>query len=335
MFKPPLRLSKPGFYEMEAADYHADPSLIPSLSSSIAKKLIMDTPRHAYHAHPRLNENFKSKSEKKFNLGSVVHELILGKGGGYEVLEFESYTSKAAKEARDAALAFGKVPILENQFGEALLMRDAVFDRLSEIHVCRDIFLQDADTFQNGTAEHVMIWNEPNGAICRAMIDWHGPDEHELWDIKTTGAGLSDAAIDRTIENLGYDLSAAFYVRGVNALCPHLQGRVKWRWIFVEDEEPFECRVIEPTESTLALGDRKARYANEIWTQCMLSGRWPGYPNEIYHQTMPEWAERRWLDRELKFSDDGIDPITSVVPERSLPTETVFSEHLIKWDDRL
>ena len=72
-------------HDITAADYHSDCCDEPSLSSSIAGLLIDQTPKHAWTAHPRLNPNFKPESSPAMNLGSVAHELLLGKGGGFEI----------------------------------------------------------------------------------------------------------------------------------------------------------------------------------------------------------------------------------------------------------
>ncbi len=48
--------NRPGFYTMSEAAYHADPCADPSLSRSIAEKLILESPRHAHAAHPRLTK---------------------------------------------------------------------------------------------------------------------------------------------------------------------------------------------------------------------------------------------------------------------------------------
>src|SRR3979411_2799004 len=84
---PGSRLPVGLHFDVQAADYHADPCERPSLSSSIAKILIEKTPRHAWTAHPWLNPNFVPKQDSKFDLGSAVHELMLGKGVGYTVIE--------------------------------------------------------------------------------------------------------------------------------------------------------------------------------------------------------------------------------------------------------
>jgi hypothetical protein len=285
-------------HDVPAADYHADPAELPSLSSSVAEIIVEKTPRHAWCAHPRLNPGFaawkarqEKKSEGKFNLGNVVHELMLGKGGGFEILDFPDYKTKVAQVLRSDAREAGLTPILRHQHAQALeIVREACY-ALADI----------SEWGQGGDSETVLIWRQ-EGVLCRAMLDWLDPDFTQIWDIKTTSAGLSDLALSRTIVNNGYDLSAAFYVLGMTAIFPDLAGRFKFRWIFVETEEPFEVRVIEADATTLAIGLKKANYAIEKWRRCMEDGphisRWPGYPRRIESLDYPQWAESTWLARE-------------------------------------
>ena len=301
----PLRLG-PGIYEdMTAAAYHADPGANPTLSSSIAKTILAQTPRHAWCAHPRLNPTFGPEEGSKFSLGSVVHEILLGRGAGFDVLEYDDYRTKDAKEKRDASWLAGRTPILEHQHVAAVAMADAVISRIRLVPECRPLFLGGpaARGFVAGRGERVLIWRDAGGPLCRAMVDWMGPTDAEIWDVKTTGAGLSDYAIGRTVAALDYDLSAGFYLRGLNALLPHLAGRFKWRWIFIEDAEPFECRVVDADAAILALGDRKAALAIEKWRRCLDADLWPGYAPEVTRVACPPWNEARWMERELTDPD--------------------------------
>jgi len=309
----------PGIHRgVPAAAYPGDPAPDPSLSSSIAKTLLKRTPRHAWHEHPRLNPAYAADDEAKFDIGSVAHELLLGKGSGFEIIEAEDWRTKAAQEARKAARAAGKTPILDRQHGEALFIVDAVTERLMQIPECAGLFTDGAaEQLQNGQAETVLIWQDIGGPWCRAMIGWWGPTDVDVWDFKTTDAGLSDAEIRRTIFNLGYDLSAAFYIRGLTALRPELAGRFRWRWIFAETKAPYEVRVISADPTTLTMGDRRAALAIAKWHRCMTSGEWPGYAPDVSSVGYPEWAEGQWLDRELADEDAGeMVPLSGPMPSR-------------------
>jgi len=276
-------------YNVSAAAYHADPCEKPSLSSSVAKILIEKTPRHAWHAHPRLNPDFAADKSPKFDLGSAVHELMLGKGVGYTVIDAADYRGKEAQQARQKARESGTVPLLGEQYKQAVGIAKEALDALAKM----DVHLED---YRN---EGVLIW-ENHELPCRAMVDSIGRGIHQIWDIKTTSAGLSDFAIARNIVNFGYDLQAAFYIKGMEALFQELTDRIEFRWVFVETDPPYDLRVIQADATTLEFGRRKAGAAMLMWAACMSSGNWPGWPRGIGKITYPSWAESAWLDRELQ-----------------------------------
>lgn len=301
--------------DVSAVQYHADPGADPTLSSSIAKVILDSTPRHAWTAHPRMNPSFVASDDTKFSVGSVAHEMLLGKGGGFDVLDFADWRSGGAKTARAKSWEAGRTPILGHQHLAAGEMVDAVVARLRVIPETLALFAGGSVSLglENGYGERVLVWRDIGGPLCRAMIDWQGPSPAEVWDVKTTGYGLSDYELTRTIANLGYDLSAAFYLRGIAALMPEMAGRFRFRWIFVEDAEPFEVRVLEPTAEMLELGDRKAALAIAKWQDCISKDLWPGYPPVVTRVSPLAWAMERHLEREQN-DDDAMRMVVSSRP---------------------
>jgi len=277
-----------GFYgDITAAAYHADPCPAPSLSSSIAKILIDKTPLHAVQAHPRFTlPTEPPKDDDKFVLGTVAHELLLGKGGGYEVLDFENYKSGDAQKAKKAAKLAGKTPILAEKFKAAQHLEMAARYKLQDQGIELD----------KHTNELVAVWKEGD-AWCRLMADSFD-NNRTIYDIKTTERGLSDSAIAKTIVNLSYDLQAAFYIRGFTKLRPELEGRLRWRWIFIEAEAPFEVKVVELPSVAQEIGARKADYAIRKWQHCLAMDEWPGYARAPQSIELPAWYEAIWLERE-------------------------------------
>jgi hypothetical protein len=277
---------------MAAADYHADPCPEPSLSSSIAKILAWKTPRHAWQEHPRLNDKRETKSESKFDIGSAAHEVLLGRGAGIDVINFDDYRKKEAQELRDKARAAGRTPLLDKEMRLVTEMCWRVGGRLQEEGISL--------TIPERANEVVAIWQEP-GLWLRAMMDSYAFPYID--DLKTTEASLDRASLERQIANLNYDLSAAFYIRGMEALFPELKGKLKFRWIFVEAKPPHELRVMEASGMTLEIGARKVQFAIDKWRACMASGEWPGYPKGTQTAFLPSWAEAAWLDRESEASN--------------------------------
>lgn len=112
----------PGVYFDMAEDvYHSDPCERPSLSSSIGKVLLAQSPRHAWTAHPRLSPKFETGNARKFDLGKAVHAIGLeDKPERIAIIPHADYRTNAAKAARDDALAAGLMPLKTDEYEQAL-----------------------------------------------------------------------------------------------------------------------------------------------------------------------------------------------------------------------
>jgi hypothetical protein len=259
------------YYGVSAAQYHADPCEEPSLSSGIVNLLLAKTPTHARLSHPRLNPTFfKEPPNSAMTLGSAAHEILLGKGGGIEIIDAPNWRKRKgfdAPQRRRDAIAAGLTPVLPTEYAVAKQIADAVLARVQHVRGAERAFRQ-------GTPEVVAVWRD-GGVMCRAMVDWL--DGGSVFDLKTTGAGLSDRALQSKIAG-GLDVQAAFYLRGLEAVTP---DEHKFYWVFVENEPPFESRVIEMHGAVRAEGDRKCSLAIETWGRCLEASHWPGYSLEI------------------------------------------------------
>lgn len=288
-----ITIQDPGFYTLKAEDYHADPCPEPSLSGSIAIPLIHRSPRHAWWQHPRLNpaaEPFEASA--KMDLGSACHKLLLGAGAEIEEIEAENFTTKAAREARDVARAAGRIPMLSKDMQTAHEMVAVAKDRLWNSVEAK------GPGDESGKAEQTMIWRE--GAIwCRGMVDWLSVSRRVVVDYKTTGTSARPDDIERHFYDMNYHLKAAFYERGLDVLDRSYIGRRRFLFLFQETDPPYECSLIEPSESGMTIGRKQATYAIRRWQQCMATGQWPGYGSEVYRAAAPQWIERRWLEREM------------------------------------
>lgn len=291
-----------GFHpDMTAATYHADPAPEPSLSSSIAKILLRDTPRHAFVKHPRLCQDYEPDDDPKFSLGSVAHELLLSRGAGFIVVEADDWRGKEAKAKREEAQAAGLKALLAKDYARAMRLVEVTEDRLFAAGFKLDDMERELPYFWQ---DHKSVW-------CRAMADALDRKTFTVIDFKTTSLGLTDENLARTIDNIGYDLSAGHYIRGLTKLIPESAGRWRWLWVFSEVSQPHECRIVQADKSTLEIGDRKAATAQVIWERCMTAGEWPGYPATIGIAGLPDWSINRWIAREETDPDCAVAPFSS------------------------
>lgn len=285
-----ITLLEPGFYKIPAADYHADPCPEPSLSGSVGIPLVERSPKHAREKHPRLNPAYEREHSNRLDLGTVAHALLFEGGQGLTVIEADNYNKKVHQQARDAAYAENKTPILIGTYEKARKMADIAAQRIEDKF--GPIMHPD-----NGRLECTMIWQE-SSIWCRGLVDCLPNPLTMTLDYKTTENARPDAA-EMTLYRLNYHFKAAFYERGLDVLHPAGIGRRKSHFLFQEIDAPFECSFASPSEAGMTIGRKQITFAIETWQRCMAAGEWPGYSRDVHYASPPPWIERRWMDREL------------------------------------
>ncbi len=280
----------PGFYRMKDKAYHADPCETPSLSSSIAKTIVHVTPLQARADHPRLNGRGPEETvqEAKVNIGSAVHHMLLGNGSEVVEVKYKDWRTDAAKELREEISAARATPLLTKDYLRAENIAEKLRARVRAIV---------PGILVDGAPEVTMVWQDEHGCLCRSRVDWWGPEENDIFDFKTTRSGLDDDSIARLIKD-GLDLRAGHYIRGLRALRPGLRGPVRYRFVFIQQEEPYDLRVVEMDGAGYEIGQRKAAYAAAIFAHCLKARDWPGYPAKITTIEYPKYAETNWMNRE-------------------------------------
>ncbi|MCJ2135620.1 PD-(D/E)XK nuclease family protein [Methylobacterium sp. J-026] len=285
----------PGLFRMPADVYHSDPAPEPSLSSSLAKVLVEKSAEHAYAMHPRLGrapDAEDAESSRAMQTGTAAHRLILGAGAELVVVDADDWRTKAAKEARAAAVTAGKAPVLRLDHATAATLARRVTGRLARVPDCEGFF--------DAPAEVVGIVRHPSGAWLRAMFDRIEVrrDRIILWDVKTGQQSAAPQDLGRRIEGMAMEVQAALYVDVAERLFPRMSGRVSFRWVFCENEAPNAVTVAEIDAATLHIGRRKLAVALHRWNEARTSDVWPGYPAEIIRPEFPDWAAKRWGERE-------------------------------------
>lgn len=291
-YEPGLRIDQPGFYRMSAAAYHADPCATPSLSSSVAKILLRQTPLHAWHAHPRLGPPKEpSEPSAAMRLGTAVHKMVLGAGMDLWVIDAEDFRTKAAKDLRTEGLKAGQEPLLLKEYEQAEVIAEQIKLKLASI-VGASMALSD------GEAELVAIWQEGD-VWCRAMFDRCRVGDMRVWidDLKTSVDISGPEDLGRKIWNMDYHLSAAFYKRAIRALLGDA-FKVTFTFIFAETSAPYEVIATQLDGAAEEIGRRQVCAALKVWSVCQQTGVWNGYPKEVVYAELPAWASAGWEARE-------------------------------------
>lgn len=285
----------PGVHQIDSAAYHRDPAPEPSLSSTLAKTMLLKSPLHAWVDSPRLNPAWEPTDSKTFDIGRAAHRAVLGAGGDYAAIPAELLASngaastKAAKEWIEAARADGLTPLKADEVDQIGIMAEKA----------RAHMLKLGEDLDPARAEMVAI-AQVDGVYCRAMLDNVPLDARApIYDFKTCESAHPQAA-QRAILNYGYDVQAEHY-RQV-WLAATGEDRV-FRFIFQEKSAPHEICVVELGHDTLFMARKKIARAREMWRICLDQGVWPGYPVGIQRIDLPEWAIAQWLERESVEAD--------------------------------
>jgi hypothetical protein len=291
-----MAIQAPGIYEIDEAQYHADPCPAPSLSHSIAKMLLQRSPRHAWAAHPRLGALTDNETDAAMDAGTIIHKLILGRGA--EIVPITAtygpkharagqvvsdYKTDAAQEEREAIRAAGHIPVLLCALPP---LQECAEAALEQMRAHPDL----AAFFAPCRSEAVMAWQDGE-TWCRGIVD-RLPDNPRapLFDIKTTGMSAAPASWERRMIH-EYATQAAFYRAGLRAIRGIEPGPMLF--VVIETEAPYCMSVVTPAPSLLAYAEREIEHAIEVWRGCIATNEWPGYPAFTAHVELPGYMEIR------------------------------------------
>lgn len=264
--------------DVSPEQYH----LLPHFSATTAKTLDQRSPLHAWHEHPAFGGAGKPHTAL-LDRGAAIHTFTLGKGKRLACLPYDSWRTDAAKESRDKTRAAGMVPLLHGDYTDYENASSKIRVRLEE----SGHFLSDAV----GQAECAIEWQEPSSVgpvTCKCMLDFVNFHDGSIYELKVVDDAHPERC-ERTAENLGYSIQAAAYIRALLALHPDLAGRISFRFLFCEPNEPYALHDPEPDPMFLESGERKWLRAVEQWGRALKSGVWPHYQDTRYI-SRPRWA---------------------------------------------
>lgn len=278
-------ITEPGvYYDLPAADYHAQHDW---LSWSRMKYLVPpSTP-----AHFKASLTAGEERKRHFDMGKVVHALVLGDGKEFEVVQAlnkaketvdaTSYDLVSAQRHRDEIYAAGKVPILRFELDVAEKMAASV-----KAHRIANALLS------NGKPEVSLFWvDEATGVKCRARVDWL-PDKVEgrrliVPDVKTA---VSAAPVEfaKAVANWGYFGQWTHYLDGIRAL--GLDDDPAWVFVTIEKSDPFLVSVSNfAQEEDVKLARGVVDHCRRLYRECSEADHWPGYSEGIQQLSLPSW----------------------------------------------
>lgn len=273
--------------DITADDYYADPCETPSLNSTVAKALVLETAAHAREKHPRLSNKYESKHTEAMDDGTAIHQMLLG-DDRCDILDFDAYTTKEAKAARDASRAAGRTPIKRKRWDELSDLGAALKRQVAAFPI-------DPPLFVDGMAEQTIVWDE-GGVQCRARLDWLRTDFACIDDLKKARTA-QPRRFHKSMWQLGYPIQAAFYIRGCRAA---FGVEPVFRWVAIEPDPPYAMSVHVLSPKALASANTQVDLALTLWRECLETGEWPAYPQTVLTVDPPAWLqEEEWDDTAL------------------------------------
>jgi hypothetical protein len=275
------------FPDVDIVAYHLDQlAPEPSLSNSGMGRLLDETPLDFAYHHPRLNPDAvdEAKDSAAKRRGDVVHQLALGKGRGYAVLDFDDFRTNAAKSARDNAIADGLTPIKRKDFEPAEVMAEVIRERIKEALDGADYQTEVAFVYQEMTAAGP-IW-------VRGLMDVWCEELGVILDPKST-AMLYDGKVARHLLAMGWDRQASLYPHAIGQLFPERAGRIHFADLMVKPEAPFTSRLVGLEKAWEYSSVKQCRIAMERFGACIYAGKWPGFGTSVDRIAMPAWEDKR------------------------------------------
>jgi PDDEXK-like uncharacterized protein DUF3799 len=274
---------------LPAVEYHAMRALSASgawlLAEECAAKFLWRSP---------WNPLYVPEEKTDFDIGVAVHLAVLEperQAHSIVLIEAGDYRTTKAREARDAARAAGKVPLLPYQLDIVRAIAGSI--RAHPIA---------AQAFLGGEAEVTLTWHdEETGIPCKARPDYLPTHGNWLVDLKTAASANPRTWRDQAYR-LGYHARAAWYLDGAATVIGHRPD--DYWFVIVEKEAPYLVSVISFDEEALAWGRTANRKACARFARAAAANDWPGYRepgqnrDRAFRIPLPPWAIYQLQDRQ-------------------------------------
>jgi hypothetical protein len=227
--------------------------------------------------------------------GTVAHEILLeGSQDCVQLVDAADWRTNAAKAQRAEIEAAGKIAILAGKFPPILAMVNSAREFIDSLKSTEPAIWR---AFQpdGGESEVTMVWQD-GPTLCRMRPDRISADRRLIVDAKFTATTAEpDGWGRRQMVGMGYYVSAAFYRRGVEALC---KVSPAYAFLVVETAPPHLCSLVGVDPHGFDLGGAKIAAGLRTWAACAAANRWPAYPARVCYPEIGPWEDARWQERE-------------------------------------
>lgn len=249
------------------------------LSPSVANEIVSVCPRAGWAKH-RLLGNLGETTASNIE-GKLWHAAVLGhEDGEVAALDFDSFRTKEAREARDEATANGQIPVTRAKWEEYFLpgahrVREELYREGIELHEEG----AESDVSVEERIEWVERASNGNEVQCSGVIDYrHG---FAIEDMKSHGkAAVTQNIAEQEIAKSHALLQAAAYPRAIAQLHGVDYERVSMRFLFFQTVEPYMVTPVDLDGEFQHAAELRWQRAIDIWEACLSKGtemhHWPG-----------------------------------------------------------
>src|SRR5881227_1403833 len=229
MMRPDRAASARRISGLPAVEYHATRALSASgawlLAEECAAKFLWRSP---------WNPLYVPEAQTDFDIGVATHLAVLEperQADNIMLIEAGDYRTTKAREARDAARASGKVPLLPYQVDIVRAIAGSI--RAHPIA---------SEAFRGGEAEVTLTWqHSETGIPCKARPDYLPANGRWIVDLKTAASANPRSWRDQACR-FGYHARAAWYLDGAATVLG--QAPEEYWFVIVEKEAPYLVSVV-------------------------------------------------------------------------------------------
>lgn len=282
----PTLLAQPEHHGLVESMPFPDYLAVEALSASSARKLLPPSCPALFR-----QEQLEPQRTREMDFGHIAHAAILE---GLDVASLAAevpgdWRTKGPKAEKEAVEANGLIPLHPKEWAAARGMVAGVRSN----RMARALFDHD-----RGRPEVSLFW-ETRGTPRKGRPDFlpnAGPGRFIIPDLKTTSTSADAGEFGRTVVTYGYAQQLAAYVEGIRAL--GIDDDPLPLLVVQEVRPPYLVNVLEIPEDALRIGHELNLWATRVYAECVETGVWRGYSDEVELVQMPQW----WLTKFEEFT---------------------------------
>lgn len=277
------------FPNVPADEYHGR-SL--DVASASGMKHILRSPAHFHYwaTHPE-----DDKQSPALTFGRALHMAVLEPdtfGRVYSVLPADAprrptqaqWNAKKSSPESESAKTWWR-EWQDANAGKLMLSADD-YDRAQRMGDSARAHPIAAGLVTGGDRETTFRWIDPDSGLrCKSRADLYAAGEFVM-DVKSCRDASPDG-FARAVASYQYDLQAAHYIEGVKATAAPLRWFI---FLAIESEAPYVCNPCFLDPKAEERGYLLVQRAMKRQAECLRTGRWGGYSDNLTEIRLPTWA---------------------------------------------